>query len=129
MTGRKQTIGIICRAMPDIDGTPYRILRPDYDDCPVPIGGKDGTFWRHFGGRLTDKDTGRLVFLVGASMVLETDREKLLRDAGRDIPLMRDNISKGTNVGNSRAVIAEYEARIKADGMVHPPTSPRSVWQ
>jgi len=112
MTDRKQIIGIICRAMPAIDGRPYRILRMDYSDCPAPIGGKDGTFWRHFGASLTDGDIGRLVFLVGASMALETDREKLLREAGRDIPLMRENIANGINVENSRAVIAEYEARI-----------------
>lgn len=112
MTNRKQIIGIICRAMPAIDGRPYRILRMDYSDCPAPIGGKDGTFWRHFGASLTDGDIGRLVFLVGASMALETDREKLLREAGRDIPLMRENIANGINVENSRAVIAEYEARI-----------------
>lgn len=114
MTDHKQIIGVICRAMPGIDGTTYRILRPDYSDCPAPIGGKDGTFWRHFGDGLTDNDIGRFVFLVGASMKLETDREKLLREAGRDIPLMRDNISAGINVENSRAVIAEYEARISA---------------
>lgn len=112
MTDRKQIIGIICRAMPAIDGRPYRILRMDYSDCPAPIGGKDGTFWRHFGASLTDGDIGRLVFLVGASMALETDREKLLREAGRDIPLMRENIANGINVENSRAVIDEYEARI-----------------
>jgi hypothetical protein len=112
MADRKQIIGIICRAMPAIDGRPYRILRMDYSDCPAPIGGKDGTFWRHFGASLTDSDIGRLVFLVGASMALETDREKLLREAGRDIPLMRENIANGINVENSRAVIAEYEARI-----------------
>ena len=114
MTDRKQIIGKICRAMPGIDGRPYRILRMDYSDCPAPIGGKGGTFWRCFGESLTDRDIGRLVFLSGASMKLETDREKLLREAGRDIPLMRDNISAGINVENSRAVIAEYESRISA---------------
>lgn len=115
MSERKQTIGIICRAMPAIDGRPYRILRMDYSDCPAPIGGKDGTFWRCFGEALTDSDIGRLVFLVGSSMALESDREKLLREAGRDIPLMRENIRNGVNVENSRAIIAEYQSRIRSD--------------
>lgn len=41
-------------------------------------------------------------------------RGRDLAEAARDIPLMRDNISAGINVENSRAVIAEYEARISA---------------
>ena len=44
----------------------------------------------------------------------ETAREKLLREAGRDIPLMRENIASGYMSPESQAVIDKYQRQLGA---------------
>lgn len=44
----------------------------------------------------------------------ETAREKLLREAARDIPLMRENIAAGYMPEASQAVIDEYQRQLAA---------------